>query len=282
MCTKRMFGGGGYATPGIVGFGGGRQIILSALFWITLIVTILNWLILTVFFWVSVGQRTVTISWYASPWWWAHIYASGAFTAATIDSVQAVPFIFKPSVASTVLMGIATILDVVGGYYYIIDYWGQCIFNKSGLTSLQKIGCNDEYMYVWIVWAGAIVAIATAFVAFVLSLWDSAVRLVRSRQFGMVSGGVQSAQALGRKGISRVLGQAQRVVRPRSMEEQPLSLSPEGELESESMYHQGGANRPRSGRHRGPAAPPLHYAYPRGNAGHQRYAPRNPQPRSPM
>ena len=191
---------------GIAGFGGGRKTILTALMWIVLIITVLNWTILIILFFVSQAERTVTISWYLSPYWWMHLYATGTFTAATLDSIQPVSFIFKPSVAATVLMGLATVVDLVGGYFYIIDYWGQCLFSSGGLSALQKIGCDDERLYVWMTAVGAGVAIVFAFFGFVLALWDSVVRFTRTQQFSMVSGHVQKIENVGSGLASGVLG----------------------------------------------------------------------------
>jgi len=239
-------GGAGFGRQTFPGFGAGRRMALSVLMWVVLGLTMINWIVLLIFFFVSQSERTVTISWYLSPYWWVHLYASGVYTAAVIDSVQSVPFIFKPSVASTIMMAVATIVDIVGGYFYIIDYWGKCIFSESSLTSLQKIGCNDERLYVWVTWTGAWLCILFAFLAFVLSLWDSAVKLVRSRQFGVISGGFNIAERQSRRlagGLAAGLGSQ---FRPRSsrMKEQQTDESLLGEslIEEnppESLYNGG-------------------------------------------
>jgi len=178
--------------PSFAGFGGGRKLPLTVLMWVTLLVTTLNWIIVLIFYWVDQSQRKVPIAFYLTPYWWVHILATGVFFAATTDSIQAVSFIFKPSVHATLWMGIATITDIVGGYFIIFDFWGQCIFNKDGLNSVQKMACNDETMFLWIVWVGSLVAMVFAAVGFALALWDSAVKMVRSRQFSAVSGGFQT------------------------------------------------------------------------------------------
>ena len=221
---------------GIAGFGGGRSTILSALMWITFIATSLNWTILMIFYFVSQASEGAPISWYASPYWWIHLVATGIFAAATIDSVQAVSFIFKPSVAATVTMGIATIVDIVGGYFMIIDYWGQCIFtNGNGLDTLQRTGCSNERLYVWVVAIGAAIAILTAFLGFVFSLWDSAVRLIRSRQFAMASSGFQTLGERGQQIVGGILGKGGGT---ESTLEEPLGTVG-GESTEEALYHSG-------------------------------------------
>jgi len=235
----------GMGTGGFAGFGMGRKSILSALMWVTLAVTVLNWTVLIIFYWVSQAQETTPISWYLTPYWWMHIFATGAFTAATVDSVQQVSFILKPSLWATVFMALATLVDMVGGYFMIIDYWGKCIFSTNSLNSIQKIGCSNEKLYVWVVAIGAIIAIVTAFVAFVLALWDTVVRFVRSRQFAMVSGGFQE---LGARGQNLVGGLLRRPSTTESSEFGPETSS----TPPENMYH----SLPKSGYYGGSSQMP--------------------------
>jgi hypothetical protein len=263
---------------GMAGFGGGRSTILSALMWVTFIITALNWAILIIFYWVSQASEGTPISWYASPYWWFHLTATGIFAAATIDSVQAVSFIFKPSVAATVTMAIATIVDIVGGYFMIIDYWGQCIFASSGLDSVQKIGCNNERLYVWVVAIGAVVAIITAFFGFVFALWDSAVRLVRSRQFGMASSGFQALGERGQRIVGGILGGAGGGTE--STLQEPLGPT-EGESMSEALYHATGTPKGVYGKIRNQAYPTYasvpRYQHMGPSMRRQQVIPRSPQ-----
>lgn len=176
---------------GLLGIGGNRSIILSALFWITLIAHVLTYLILLIFFFVSLARDTVTAVWYLTPFYWVHLVASGIFLAATINTSSSggLGVLSSPSVYAAVFMVLSFALNIIGGYFYIIDLWLPCIFGVGpSLNASEQSICDNERLYVWVLWVGAIVLLILPLSGFIAALWDALIQLSRNRAVAGLSG----------------------------------------------------------------------------------------------
>lgn len=175
---------------GFFGFGAGRKLILSAIFWVTLVAHVLTYVILLIFFFVSLTRSDVTSIWYLTPFYWLHILSTGVFLTATLDGVQPGILLAKPSVLVTVLMVLSIVLNIIAGYFYIIDLWLPCIFDGLGpnLNAGEQSICDNERLYLWVMWVGSIILLILPISGFIAGLWDSLVQLAKSRRFSALSG----------------------------------------------------------------------------------------------
>jgi len=174
----------------LLGIGrGGRTIILSAVFWVTLLLHVLTYLILFIFFLISLSSNSVAAVWWLTPFYWIHLIASGIFLTATADSIQPAIIFLKPSILASFFMIISVVFSIIAGYYYIIDLWLPCITNiGSSLSSSQEKICNDERMEVWILFIGAIILIILPITGFIAALWDTLRIVQKTRAFSSLSG----------------------------------------------------------------------------------------------
>lgn len=196
---------------GLLGLGGNRSIILSALFWITLIAHVLTYLILLIFFFVSLARDTVTAAWYLTPFYWVHLVASGIFLAATINASSSggLGVLSSPSVYAAIFMVLSFALNIIAGYFYIIDLWLPCIFGVGpSLNASEESICDNERLYVWVLWVAAIVLLILPLAGFIAALWDALIQLSRNRAVAGLSGvagsfGQGFGNALGGFGFGR-------------------------------------------------------------------------------
>lgn len=200
-------GGFGLSSQtGSFGFGGMRKNpILSVAMHVVLWVTVLWGIVLWAFFFSF--QSTTSIVWYDTPYWWLHAFATGVFFTALFDTMQIGMFLFRPSISATVLMALATITNIVAGYFYIIDLWIPCIFGTGSLDSLQTIMCDDERVELWVLWVGAWMSILLSVVGFLVALWDSATMLSSSPQFAGLSSGIRGIAKRAKRAAPQLLNE---------------------------------------------------------------------------
>lgn len=191
--------------------GRGRTITLSAIFWITLLAHVITYLVLLIFFWISLASSSVAAVWWLTPFYWVHVLASGIFLVATVNTSTTGFLLGNPSILASIAMVIALILNIVAGYFYIIDLWLPCIFNDFGpnLSGAQKDICNNERLEVWITFIGAIVLIVLPVAGFIAALWDSLRIIQKTRAFSSVSTSFQRLS----KGATGIVGKGRKAFR---------------------------------------------------------------------